>query len=361
VLKSQRPMPAPRRCLTLLLATMISLPAALASVRPHPKTASRGLVRIGRTGQPGNIVYLEADVAKALHYFEDENLEVRFPIYGSGPLAAQALSEGKVDFSCNSIDYAIRTRDTMRRLKMVASFTNLPAVSLVVRRNLRSHVRSVQDLRGKRVGVSALGSGTHAIAASIFKSAGISLDAITFVAVGGGPNDMAAAFKRGEVDAAVSADPDAIRLLVDGDTYLLLDTVTYEETQRVFIGGYQFSGLLARVDVISRRHELVQRVVNALIRASRFIDMHSAADIAAVLPASVVKDRYIFVKSLEHTRSAFAAGGLVTADAVENTIQSQKALGIVAIGAQLNPTDFFDMSFVTEATRRKPEHPLGYR
>ncbi len=74
-------------------------------------------------------------------------------------------------------------------------------------------------------------------------------------------------------------------MLVNGDAYLLLDTVTHEETQRVFTGEYQFTGVLTRADVISPHHELVQKVVNALLRANLFIATHSAADIATVLPS----------------------------------------------------------------------------
>lgn len=340
------------RLFTLLLAMLLSLTAHAQNRRPVGKQR----VTIARIHQPANIVYLQIDVAKALHYFDEEGIEVRFLFYESGPLAAQALENGLVDFSCNSIDYAIRMRDSPHPLKMIASFTKLPAVSLVVRRGLRSKIRSVADLRGRRIGVSALGSGTHAIAASILKSAGIPLDAITIVA-SGSSSAMVAAIKHSDIDAAIATDPSAIQLLVDGDAYLLLDTVTYDETQRIFDGGYQFTGVLTRVDVLSRHPARVQKVVNALVRASRFMETHSAADIAAILPPSEVQDRYIFVKSVEHTRSAFSDSGMVTAQAVANTIRSQKALGVISSATQLDPADFFDMSFVNNAKQHQSMSP----
>lgn len=330
-----------------LLISLSSLAPAVAQVRRN----SRASVRIAVSSRPGNIVYLQLDLAKALHYFEDEGLDVQFKFYEGGPNTAKALEEGQVEFSGNSIDHAVYTRNAPRPLQMVAAFTDLPAVTLAVRRSLRAQIRSVGDLRGKRVGVAALNSGTHVILASIFKSANVPLSAVSVIPVGH-TDQMIAAMKRGDIDAAVTTDPAAIRLLVGGDAALLLDLVTYDETQRVFTGSYAFTGLLTRSDVIAHRPAVVQAMVNAVIRANQFIATHSAADIADALPTSAKHDRYVFVKSIEHTRPSFSTDGIVTADGVANNIKSQKALGLVAPDKTLDPKDFFDMSFVMHTHHR---------
>jgi NitT/TauT family transport system substrate-binding protein len=333
--------------LGMLLLTCLGSPATNAG--RHPGTGRQN-VRVAVSSRPGNIVYLQLDLAKALHYFEDEGLNVRFVYYEGGPNVANALEAGQVEFSGNSIDHAVRLRQAAKPLKMVASFTDLPAVTLVVRRSLRAEIRSVKDLRGKRLGVAALGSGTHVIAASILKSAGIPSGATAIVPVGH-TDQMIAAMKHGDIDATITTDPAAIRLLVEGDASLLLDLVTYEETQRVFSGSYQFTGLMTRSDVIAQHPDLVQKMVNAIVRTNRFIATHSATDIAATLPISAQHDRYVFVKSVEHTRPSLSEDGIVTAQGVANNIQSQKAFGSIAASQTLNPTDFFDMSFVTRALR----------
>ena len=58
--------------------------------------------------------------------------------------------------------------------------------------------------------------------------------------------------------------------------------VTFEETQRVFSGSYQFTGLLTREDEIEANPELVQKMVDIMVRADRYIVSHSAAEIAAI-------------------------------------------------------------------------------
>ena|ERR1700730_1099060 len=113
----------------------------------------------------------------------------------------------------------------------------------------------------------------------------------------------------------------------------------------------QFTGVLTRADVIAQHPDLVQKMVTVILRANRFIATHTAADIAAALPPSIVQDSYIFVKSVEHTRSAFSEDGVVTVQGVAKNIQSQKALGTISASQTLDPADFFDMSFVTHAMK----------
>jgi hypothetical protein len=89
-------------------------------------------------------------------------------------------------------------------------------------------------------------------------------------------------------------------------------------------------------------------MVNAIVKANQFIRGHSAAEIAARLPASIVDDRYIYVKSLEHSRPAFSKDGAILHLAVENNLQSQIAFGLVSRGA-LDPSHFWNDHFVRAA------------
>ena len=132
---------------------------------------------------------------------------------------------------------------------------------------------------------------------------------------------------------------------MSGQASILLDMVTYEETQRVFSGGYQFTGLVTRPDVAAQHAVWAQKMVNAIVKADRFIASHSAAEISEALG----QNSYIFVKSLEHSRPAFSQDGRVTADAVTNNIQSQITFGSVKASTRLEPGSFFDMRFVDRA------------
>jgi len=296
---------------------------------------AKPVVHLAVGSMAGNIVYLQLDLAKALHYFEDAGLDVRVRPFEKGADAAQALLEGRVDFSANSIDHVIALGASGGSLKMVASFTDLPTVTLMVRRDLRSQIRSIRDLKGKR----------------ILKAAGYSLKDVTILEVGAGKS-LILAMKQKRIDAAITTDPTTIQLLLGGDASLLLDMVTYEETQRVFTGGYQFTGLLTRRDMIVQHSALVQKMVDVMVRTNLYIATHSAAEISAVLPADIVGDRYVYVKSLEHSRPAFSRSSLVTPQSVANNVQSLITFGSITADQHLDPSNFYDMSFVMRSVRR---------
>ena len=154
------------------------------------------------------------------------------------------------------------------------------------------------------------------------------------------------------IDAAITTDPTTIQLLLGGDASLLLDMVTYEETQRVFTGGYQFTGLLTRRDMIVQHSALVQKMVDVMVRTNLYIATHSAAEISAVLPADIVGDRYVYVKSLEHSRPAFSRSSLVTPQSVANNVQSLITFGSITADQHLDPSNFYDMSFVMRSVRQ---------
>ena len=308
----------------------------------------REKVRIAVGSRPGNIVYLHIDLARALGYFEQENLDASFRYYDAGTSAVEALVSREYDLSANSIDHAIKLRGSGQQLQMVASFTDLPCVTLVVRKDLRPQIRSERDLKGRRIGVTAIGAGTHVLAASVLHHAGYSLRDVEIVPVGSG-DSFIAAMEQKRIDVGMATDPTTTRLLLSGAASIMLDMTTPDETSLIFNGPYQFTGLLTRPDVIRDRPATVQAVVNALVKAARFIRGHSAAEIAAKLPPAIVGDRYIYVKSLEHSRPSFAKDGLITPAAVANNIQSQLTFGLNVPNSSRDPGLFINDRFARAA------------
>ena len=332
-----------------ILPLCLALAFTLSGASKH--SAEKDKVHFAVGSKPGNIVYLQVDLARALGYLTEKGLDADFEYFDGGTGAATALVSGRADFSGNSIDHALKLQTEGKGLIMVASFTSLPTVTLVVRRDLRPEIRSIRNLNGRRIGVTAIGAGTHVLIASILKKAGYSLADVVILPVGSGKS-LISALERKEVDVAMATDPTTIELLMSGEGSLLLDMVTFEETQRIFVGEYQFTGLMTRPDVIAAHPDLVQRVVDVFVKTNQFIATHSAADIAARLPASIVQDRYVYVKSLEHSRPSFSKDGLVTRTGVANNLQSQITFAAIRPSPGLDPTTFFDMRFVLKALGR---------
>src|SRR5258708_10310834 len=158
-----------------LSAAFASLALALVAVTYG--RASKPRVRFAVGSRPGNLVYLPLDLARAQDYFAEEGIEAELVHFDGGTEAARALAAGQADFSGNSIDHAVELRASGCELKMVASFTTLPTVTLVIRRDLKQQIRTIQDLKGRKLGVTAIGAGTHVLAAYILKKSGGSIAA----------------------------------------------------------------------------------------------------------------------------------------------------------------------------------------
>ena len=90
-----------------------------------------------------------------------------------------------------------------------------PGNVLVVRKSVADKIKTVADLKGKKIGVSAPGSSTHNFVAGLMERAGVIWKDASYISIGTGPSAVAAMKTGGELDALVNLDP-AINALVDG-------------------------------------------------------------------------------------------------------------------------------------------------
>src|SRR6266516_7704213 len=141
-----------KRVFALVVAIAFAMGACGGSSAPSPvPTASqaaaskppRATVKVS-IGSAASLLYLPWDLAKALNYFEDENLDVQLNYAAAGTEAATALLSGSVDFTGNSLDHSIKAQIAGKPTKMVVSFAKLPGTGFVVRGDLKDKVKSVK-------------------------------------------------------------------------------------------------------------------------------------------------------------------------------------------------------------------------
>ncbi len=281
-------------------------------------------------GSAASLIYLPWDLAKALNYFENENLDVDLQYQSGGTQAATALLSGSVDFSGNSLDHSIRAQLQGKPTKMVVSFARLPGVALVVRSDQKDKIKTFADFKGKTVGATSVGSGTHILLTYLLKTQG-NLEPgkdYKFATVGSGT--MAAVLDKGDVVAAMNSDPFITQYVDAGKGFVFAD-LRKEDDSKKYIGGsgaYQFTGAVTRVDYLQKNPEVVQRVVNALVRANRFIAANTAANIAAKLPKTVTGENLdLYVKALDIGKNYLSKDGVVEQSGVEAVININKVFG----------------------------------
>src|SRR6266498_198215 len=142
---------------------------------------------------------LPLSVALKKEFFKPEDLNVLPVLFRSGPTAMQALVSGSIQFSTG---FGTGTRAAMAGapVKGIIGFNNKPAFILYGRRE--SGIRSIADIKGKKIAVTGLGSTTDYAARAILKHHHFDPDKeVSIMAVGS--ESVFSALQRGSVDAAV--------------------------------------------------------------------------------------------------------------------------------------------------------------
>jgi NitT/TauT family transport system substrate-binding protein len=157
----------------------------------------------------GDIINIVPWIADAEGIFQKHCLNVKFVTLLSGPGAYAALVNGSIDFSNGAPDGIMRSRANGVDLKLIANMYAGQWSSLVGRPGLalphldEGYPAIMQDLIGKKIGVTVLGGTTEAFVQSAFNGAGLDPSSATYVAVGGVATALPA-LKNGVIDAAIT-------------------------------------------------------------------------------------------------------------------------------------------------------------
>jgi len=289
-----------------------------------PGTSEMPALRIAVGGQ-AQFIYLPLTLAQQLGYYEEQGLGVEIADLKGGSEALAALVGGSVDVVCGFYEHTIRAQSQGKHLVMVVLFDLRPGMVLMLGKTHLNQVRSIRDLAGRPVGVTAPGSTTDAMLKYLLQQNGLHPQAIP--AVTAGTTTMIAAIEQDRVWAGITVDPVASKLSRDGTARPLYDTRTEEGTREVFGGPWPAGGLYTTVDFLEKNPRTVQALVNAAVKTLKFIRSHSAPEIASRMPEPFLAgDPDLYVASLEANLGMFSPDGLMPADGPANVL---KTLGVL--------------------------------
>src|SRR6476659_1571706 len=98
------------------------------------------------------------EVARTAGYFKKHGLDVQIVYSRGGNAAMQALVGGAVDYAATALDVALQAYANVGAdIRRFAVTGRLPFFALVVAPRTASQIRSIGDLEGKTIGISALG------------------------------------------------------------------------------------------------------------------------------------------------------------------------------------------------------------
>lgn len=253
-------------------------------------------------------IYLPVVLADRLGYFRDEGLNVRILSEPAGVEAADEMLAGAVQGVIGFYDHNIELQSLGKYTETVVQFSTVPGeVELVSAAH--PEIRTIADLRGHHVGVTGLGSSTDFLTAYLLVKAGLKPGDVTPVPVGAS-DSLIAALQQDQVQAAMTTEPTISRLLASGRARVLVDLRTLPGTTAALGGPYPSACLYMETSWVEAHRDTVQKLATALVRTLRFIDTHTAEDIAERMPPDFfVGGRAMYVAALASGKGMFTPDG----------------------------------------------------
>lgn len=317
---------------------------ALAMLAALPARAERVVLTVAGADKQ---IYLPATLALRLGYFAEQALDISIESEHSGVGAADALLAGAVHGVIGAYDHTIDLQARGKSVKAIVQFTIAPGeVELVSTRKNAAAIRSPASFAGHTLGVTGLGSSTHFLTQYLAQAHGVKHSEFRLRPVGSG-DTFIAAMRSGRIDAGMTTEPTASRAIASGDARILVDLRTPEATQKALGGLYPFACLYVRTDWLANHREQAQKLANALVKALHYINTHSAAEIAAVLPPEYhAGGRAIYVQSLAHSKSMFTPDGVMPPDGPASVLRVLSAVSRAVRNKQIDLPKTYTTEFV---------------
>ena len=269
-------------------------------------------------------------IARDKGFFREEGLEPEL-ILMKAIQTVQAMLAGGIDFGTatgTAVSAAVNGAD----VRVIFALTDRPSFDLVSLPN----ITSIQQLRGKRIGISAVGSLTEILARQILIANNIPPEQVTFLPLG--TSDITyVALKAGAIDATMVQIPQNFMAQEEGYRKLASGADVYRAVQ---------GGLTTNQVVLAQRPELVAKTLRATMRAVRLI-MHDKAYALEFMKGPYLDLGNERARFIERIYDA-AVQGYLPSGVVDETIQRE----MIAVAAQrvkpaqpVPPERVFDFSF----------------
>jgi NitT/TauT family transport system substrate-binding protein len=235
-------------------------------------------------------------------------------------------------------------------IKAVVLQLKYNAIELVMPKDKAAHYRDGRDLKGLKVGVTAPGSSTNMFVDNLLVKAGMKPTDVSIIGVGAGAGAVAA-MEKGEIDALANLDPVVTQLEATGKFVSVVDTRTEKGMKDVYGGDYMAAVIYVTDEFVKKYPNTVQAVVNAMVRADKWIAHAKPDEIVALMPDTYkAGNPALYKQGLEKNLAGYSKDGRMSLKGAENVykVLRQFEPSVMKAGnIDLNAT--FDNRFVEKA------------
>ena len=298
-----------------------------------------------------NFGHLPMFVGVEKGFFKKHGVEVRLKVVNTGTDMVNAMQKREVQIGDMSVTTFLKARhggDPFRVIGIIqndATRSNADEpLAIVARKDSGIRPGTIEDLKGKRVGVAQAQTSDEYLKMVLAKR-GMKYDDVTIVNIMA-PPALAPALKEGKVDAVVSWEP---------FNTVVLDQVP--ESYTVIRGGGYLSYIMvatAHEPTLQSSPEVIRNFVAGLAEASQYTRQHRDEAVAIFVKWVPGLDPAVGRKAIQHisydprvSRPVMQAFETAEDDVLKNTVKG---------GSRLSIPDQFVPSYLAEIEKAYPEY-----
>jgi len=337
---------------TFTAATAAALVAAPALVRAQALERPKVSLAVGGKNL---LYYLPLTIAEQLGFFKAEGLDLTINDFAGGAQALRALVGGSVDVVSGAFEHTVNMQPKGQRLTAFVLQGRAPQIVLGVNPKTMPNYKTVADLKGKKIGVTAPGSSTNVMANFVLAKAGLKPSDVSIVGVGASSGAVAA-MRAGQVDAMSNLDPVMTLLARSGDLKIISDTRNVAEADKVFGGPMPAACLYAKSEFVDKNPATVQALANAIVRADKWIQNAGPGDVIKVVPEGfLLGDRAVYIDAFLAAKGALSPDGMIPDKGPETAFRALASIDPEIAKATVDLKAVYTNEFVKRANAKYPK------
>lgn len=301
---------------------------------------SNNLKKIRLAGAAQGFNWLPVFVADEQGIFARHGISIEYQKLGSVDKATTAVREGTTELAITPPEGAVADFVSGGALRIVASNSERLPMSLVA----RPEVRTLEQLRGKRIGTSSLTEGTAIYTQLMLRKAGLSYPEDYSFVLAGVHTTRWTALQDNQIDAAPQPAP--WNFLAERGGYNLLGEVADIMPEIIF------AAVIGNADWLIENRETVRKLISALSEAHDFVNdpTNDATTLPIYQRLTTPDDPDLAARGLRYTRALgmWPAGLRVSPEALGTTIDVMIGSGLLQETQRATAREIIDSDLARE-------------
>lgn len=307
--------------------------------------ASPTKLTLGMPTTPPNLVHIGPWVAMEQGFFKDEGLDVEITTFEGGVHVIRNVVSGALDAG-GGVGAAVAV-SVAKKAGIKAIFAPAPRFASTM--TARSNIKTIQDLKGKKIGVQEIGGFADVMSRMVLRKAGIKPEEVTFIPIASADVPPLVA---GQIDTAVLHVDQLMSARQKDPSFHALVKFWELEPNQLFLV------MVAPEKKLAAEPAKYHALIRALAKANRFMYSNKARTVEiavkhAKIPREVVEPAY---DELIKGKVWAQNDGLPRAK-VEYTIDRMVQIGSIKAEERPKHEEYIAVSIIEEAMKPLPRIP----